>query len=70
LFEAHHVALFLAARKAAPAEQYPLSKGKQRLDATIYRIINERAASGVDRGDLLSMLLMAHDRRRRRHGMK
>jgi len=36
-------------------------KAKQRLDATIYRIINEHRASGVDRGDLLSMLLMAQD---------
>jgi len=36
-------------------------KAKQRLDTTIYRIINEHRASGVDRGDLLSMLLMAQD---------
>ncbi|MFN2635415.1 MAG: cytochrome P450 [Gemmatimonadaceae bacterium] len=34
---------------------------RSRLDATIYRIIEERRASGVDRGDLLSMLLMAQD---------
>jgi tRNA pseudouridine55 synthase len=31
------------------------------LDATIYRIIEERRQSGSDRGDLLSMLLMARD---------
>jgi cytochrome P450 len=31
------------------------------LDAIIYRIINERRASGEDRGDLLSMLLLAQD---------
>ncbi|HVG18705.1 MAG TPA: cytochrome P450 [Blastocatellia bacterium] len=36
-------------------------KAKRRLDATIYRIINERRASGEDRGDLLSMLLLAQD---------
>jgi cytochrome P450 len=36
-------------------------KAKKRLDATIYRIINEHRASGTDRGDLLSMLLMAQD---------
>src|SRR6266852_2634549 len=36
-------------------------KAKQRLDATIYRIINQRRASGEDRGDLLSMLLLAQD---------
>jgi cytochrome P450 len=32
-----------------------------RLDATIYRMIEERRASGEDRGDLLSMLLAARD---------
>ena len=36
-------------------------KVRARLDATIYRMINERRASGVDRGDLLSMLLLAQD---------
>ena len=36
-------------------------RAKQRLDSTIYRIINERRASGQDRGDLLSMLLLAQD---------
>ena len=33
----------------------------ERLDATVYRMINERRAGGVDRGDLLSMLLLARD---------
>jgi cytochrome P450 len=32
-----------------------------RLDATIYRMIEARRASGEDRGDLLSMLLLAQD---------
>jgi cytochrome P450 len=36
-------------------------KAKARLDETIYRIINERRASGRDQGDLLSMLLLAQD---------
>jgi cytochrome P450 len=36
-------------------------KASQRLDRTIYRIINQRRASGEDRGDLLSMLLLAQD---------
>jgi cytochrome P450 len=36
-------------------------RGRERLDATIYRLIAERRASGEDRGDLLSMLLLAHD---------
>jgi cytochrome P450 len=34
---------------------------RARLDATIYRIIDERRASGEDNGDLLSMLLLAQD---------
>lgn len=37
------------------------AKAKEKLDEVIYRIINERRASGKDRGDLLSMLLMAQD---------
>ena len=36
-------------------------KASKRLDATIYRIIEEHRAAGVDRGDLLSMLLLAQD---------
>lgn len=36
-------------------------RGRERLDATIYRMIAERRASGEDKGDLLSMLLLAHD---------
>ena len=36
-------------------------KARSRLDATIYRMIEERRRSGADRGDLLSMLLLAQD---------
>jgi cytochrome P450 len=36
-------------------------RGRDRLDATIYRLIAERRASREDRGDLLSMLLLAQD---------
>jgi cytochrome P450 len=36
-------------------------KASKRLDATIYRIIEEHRAAAGDRGDLLSMLLMAQD---------
>ncbi|MCI0337128.1 MAG: cytochrome P450 [Acidobacteria bacterium] len=36
-------------------------KSRERLDATIYRIINERRKSDEDRGDLLSMLIRARD---------
>ncbi|MBO0726077.1 MAG: cytochrome P450 [Blastocatellia bacterium] len=36
-------------------------KARERLDATVYRIINDRRASGEDRGDLLSLLIQARD---------
>ena len=36
-------------------------KAGETLDATIYRIINERRRTGEDVGDLLSMLLLARD---------
>ncbi len=36
-------------------------KARARLDATIYRIIDERRRSGKDHGDLLSMLMQARD---------
>jgi cytochrome P450 len=38
-----------------------LREAQQRLDDTVLRMITERRASGEDRGDLLSMLLMAQD---------
>ncbi|HEX8456436.1 MAG TPA: cytochrome P450 [Pyrinomonadaceae bacterium] len=37
------------------------TRSRAKLDAVIYRIIDERRASGRDRGDLLSMLLLAQD---------
>jgi len=36
-------------------------RARQRLDATVYRMIREHREDGRDRGDLLSMLLMAQD---------
>lgn len=36
-------------------------KARERLDQTIYRMINEHRVTGCDRGDLLSMLIMARD---------
>jgi cytochrome P450 len=38
-----------------------MQRARARLDATIYRIIDERRKRGGDRGDLLSMLLAARD---------
>ena len=48
-------------------EKFPLpavrrfNAARDRLDRTIYRMIDDRRRSGEDRGDLLSMLLMATD---------
>lgn len=44
-------------------------KARDFLDSTIYGFINERRASGVDRGDLLSMLLLAQDEQGDHTGM-
>ncbi len=38
-----------------------LKKARKTLDDVIYKIIDERRASGEDKGDLLSMLLLAQD---------
>jgi cytochrome P450 len=45
----------------APALTRRFVRARERLDETIYRMIRERRASGEDRGDLLSMLLLAQD---------
>ncbi|HYN84360.1 MAG TPA: cytochrome P450, partial [Pyrinomonadaceae bacterium] len=42
---------------------------RARLDRIIYRIIDERRTSGEDRGDLLSMLLLAQDDEEHTGGM-
>lgn len=50
----------LVVRLPLPA-RYRFEKAKERLDSTMYRIINEHRQSGTDHGDLLSMLLLAQD---------
>ena len=56
-------------------EKFPLpqtrrfQRARDRLDATIYRMIDERRRSGRDHGDLLSMLLMAQDEEGDQSGM-
>ena len=44
-------------------------KARARLDATIYGLIEQRRRSGEDRGDLLSMLLLAQDEEEHGGGM-
>jgi cytochrome P450 len=43
------------------ADREDFENAMKRLDAVIYRIVQERRAAGGDRGDLLSMLLLAQD---------
>ena len=43
------------------ADRGDFERALSRLDAVIYRFVQERRAAGEDRGDLLSMLLLAHD---------
>ena len=43
------------------ADREDFENAMSRLDAVIYRIIKQRRASNADRGDLLSMLLLAED---------
>lgn len=42
-----------------PARRFVAAR--ERLDARVYRMLRERRGSGVDQGDLLSMLLLAQD---------
>lgn len=44
-------------------------RARERLDTTVYRMINERRADGEDRGDLISMLLLAQDEEGDKDGM-
>jgi cytochrome P450 len=47
--------------------QFAAEAALKRLNETLYRIIRERRASGADKGDLLSMLLMSTDEETGRH---
>jgi cytochrome P450 len=51
------------------ADRADFESARARLDAAIYRIIKERRLSGEDRGDLLSMLLTAHEAEDDGHAM-
>jgi cytochrome P450 len=64
-FEAFNFGFFLPFSQLL--DRLPLPKtrrfrrGRARLDATIFRLIDERRRAPTDRGDLLSMLLTAQD---------
>ncbi len=57
-------AIFRLLVQAAAAFRTPLSEGPGAAGSTIYGLIRERRNSGVDTGDLLSMLLFAQDESR------
>jgi len=65
--EAMNIFDLLADPFVAITEKLPLPRNKRikqardRIDATVYRMIEERRASAEDRGDLLSLLLKAQD---------
>lgn len=48
-------------RFLSPVKSLRLARAIKRLDATIFRMIEERRRTKEDRGDLLSMLLLAQD---------
>ena len=51
------------------ADRDDFQNALNRLDAVLYRIVQERRATGGDRGDLLSMLLLAQDTEHGGRGM-
>jgi cytochrome P450 len=53
------VARFMERLPLPPARRFVAAR--ERLDARVYHMLHERRASGVDHGDLLSMLLLAQD---------
>jgi cytochrome P450 len=67
LTEAFHSFTFAVLPFGELLEKLPLppvrrfNRARDRLDRTIYRMIAERRAAGDDRGDLMSMLLLAQD---------
>jgi cytochrome P450 len=64
-FESFNFGFFLPFGELLERLPFPATlrfrKARARLDATIYRLIEERRRTGTDRGDLLSMLLLAQD---------
>lgn len=61
LFNTITVPFFNLLQKLPLPQVRRFDNAKAKLDAIIYRLIEERRASGIDRGDLLSMLLLAQD---------
>lgn len=61
LFNTITIPFFELIQKLPLPQLRRFDSAKARLDTIIYRLIDERRRSGEDRGDLLSMLLLAQD---------
>jgi cytochrome P450 len=61
LFNTISIPFFELLQKLPLPQLRRFDAAKAKLDAIIYRMIEERRRSGKDRGDLLSMLLLAQD---------
>jgi cytochrome P450 len=69
LFNTLTVPFFELLEKLPLPQMRRFKKARARLDRIIYRLIEERRRSGEDRGDLLSMLLLAQDEEGQSGGM-
>ena len=69
LFNTLNVPFFELLEKLPLPQMRRFKKARARLDRIIYRLIDERRRSGEDRGDLLSMLLLAQDEEGQSGGM-
>ena len=69
LFNTLTVPFFELLEKLPLPQMQRFKKARARLDRIIYRLIEERRRSGEDRGDLLSMLLLAQDEEGQSGGM-
>src|SRR5438034_8796541 len=61
LFETITIPFFELLQKLPLPQLRRFDNAKRKLDEIIFRLIDERRQSGRDRGDLLSMLLLAQD---------
>jgi len=61
LFNALTIPFFELLEKLPTPQMRRFKNARARLDRIMYRMIDERRRSGEDRGDLLSMLLLAED---------
>src|SRR5260370_38763034 len=61
LFETLTLPFFELLQKLPLPQLRRFDNAKRKLDRVIYRLIEDRRRRGIDRGDLLSMLLLAHD---------